>query len=446
MIKAGIDDLLREQEGMTTINRETIQAMQLKKLNRLLLAEKERQGFYADAGLPEQLESLEQLQTLPFTTDEDLAAHAASIVMLSQSRIQRVLSDATSGTTGSAKRVFYSEQDCENTIRLFMAGLGELVFPGSRTMICMPFSGPHGLGELISEAIRRLGAQPLKVGCGLTYLELKKWMEEEQPDTFVGMPVPLISMLRVLGKGSLERALISADACPDSITAACEEILGSRLFPHYGSREMGLGGAITCQAHAGMHLRENNVIAEIIDAEGRPVPPGEQGELVITTIGMEAMPVIRYRTGDYTRILPGTCPCGSNVLRLDKVHRGTRQNVTSAGIQADGVSMEALDELLFTHPQVVDCSAACIGRRFSTADSETADTQAAAEVQKRLIRQIAIEVLITPGADPARTADCLAQDLKKHFPGTDFVVRCREVKLEDVPMYPGKRSILQRSN
>ena len=146
-------------------------------------------------------------------------------------------------------------------------------------------------------------------------------MERERPDTFVGMPAPLLSMLRVCGRGSLKRALVSGDACPDEVLRCAEELLGARLFPHYGSREMALGGAITCEAHAGMHLRENHVIAEIVDESGRPLPEGEWGELVITTIGMEAMPLIRYRTGDRARILPGPCPCGSEIRRLDVASR-----------------------------------------------------------------------------------------------------------------------------
>ena len=156
------------------------------------------------------------------------------------------------------------------------------------------------------------------------------------------MPVQLLSLLRVCGHGSLKRALVSGDACPDAVLRGCEEILGSRLFPHYGSREMALGGAITCPAHAGMHLRENHVIAEIIDGNGLPLPHGETGELVITTIGMEAMPLIRYRTGDYTRVIPGKCPCGSEVLRLDTVRR------------KETAEIAALDETLFSLPFVAD--------------------------------------------------------------------------------------------
>lgn len=322
------------------VNRESLDALQLRKLNAVLKREKTRGGFYKN--MPEHLDSLDELRTLPFTTEEDLAQNAPGLLLCSQAEVQRILSDATSGTTGKAKRVFYTEGDLAGTVKLFTAGLGELIFPGSVTMICFPFSGPNGLGELISEAITRLGARPLKLGAGLTYGEYTSVMEKEQPDSFVGMPVQLLNILRVCGRGSLRRALVSGDACLEVVLRGCEEILGARLFPHYGSREMALGGAICCPAHAGMHLRENHVIAEIIDDAGRPLPPGEIGELVITTIGMEAMPLIRYRTGDYTRILPGPCPCGSAVLRLDTVTR------------KGGAQLAVLDEMLFSLPFVAD--------------------------------------------------------------------------------------------
>ena len=341
MTRSRIDELIKMQEGLPEVTRQSLEALQLKKLNAVLKREKARNGFYK--GLPDHLDSLEELAGLPFTTDEDLAQNAPGMLLCSQGEIQRVLSDATSGTTGSAKRVFYTEGDCRHTVELFMAGLGELVFPGSVTMICFPFSGPHGLGELIAEAIGVLGARPLKLGAGLSYGEWESVLREEKPDTYVGMPVQLLSMLRVCGKGSLKRALVSGDACPEAVIRETERLLGSRLFPHYGSREMALGGAICCPAHEGMHLRENHVIPEIVDEKGKVLPDGETGELVITTIGMEAMPLIRYRTGDHTRILPGPCPCGSVVKRLDSLLR-----------EGDAAEIAALDEKLFSLPFVAD--------------------------------------------------------------------------------------------
>ena len=384
-----IDALIAGQEGLERVDRETIEAIQLKKLNRLLAREKERGGYYRD--LPERLFSLADLPSLPFTTDEQLAANAPGLLLRSQSEISRVLSDATSGTTGAAKRVFYTEGDCERTVELFMAGLGELIFPGSVTMILFPFTGPFGLGELIAEAVSRLGARPLKLGASGSYGEWSEILEKERPDSFVGMPVQLLRLLRVCGRGSLRRALVSGDLCPAAVIEGCESILGSRLFPHYGSREMALGGAIDCGAHAGMHLRENHVIADIVDEDGKPLPPGEYGELVITTIGMEAMPLIRYRTGDYTRILPGKCPCGSEALRLDTVSR-----------RDGGEEMAALDETLFRLPFVADYRA------------------------ERKNGRLCLEILTCGEGE---------------LPPLDAAVTARPVRTEDGPLYRAKRRI-----
>ena len=398
MKRSRIDDMIRRQEDLPEVTAGDIRAMQLRKLNDLLRREKERGGYYGN--LPDHLDSLEELANLPFTTDEDLAGHVGQMLLVSQSEIQRVLSDATSGTTGRAKRVFYTAGDCERTVELFMAGLGELVFPGSVTMICMPFSGPYGLGELIAGAITRLGARPLKVGVGRPYGELKQILQAERPDTFVGMPGPLLSMLRLCGKQSLERALVSADACPDSVIKGCESILGTKLFPHYGSREMALGGAITCDAHEGMHLRDNHVIAEVIDDNGKVLPPGKTGQLVITTIGMEAMPLIRYQTGDYTKILPEPCPCGSEVTRLAPLRRKQEDSY-------------ALDEQLFRLPWLVDFRAV------------------------RRDGRLFLEGLVLPGTELKQAHQELKRFLKE-----DCEASLRWAVPEDSGMYPGKRRIL----
>lgn len=339
---SALDLWVKEQEELDILTREKLEEVQLKKLNRLLKREQERGGFYQ--GLPGHLSEISDLSGLPFTTEVDLKEQGYRMVLLSQSRIDRVRTEETSGTTGQAKRVYYSAADNERTVSFFSAGLSELVRPGEKTMICMPFTGPGGLGELIAEAIRCLGAEPLQAGIGKSYGELLRILQEKQPETFVGMPVPLLSLLRLqAGKSSLRRALVSADACPKTVMAEIETRLGSRLYPHYGSRETGLGGAVTCPAFSGMHLRENDIIAEIIDRTGKPLPAGQWGELVITTIQADAMPLIRYRTGDYTRLMPNACPCGSVLSRLDQVVRMGQKN-----------RMEQLDSLVFTVPEIVD--------------------------------------------------------------------------------------------
>lgn len=117
----------------------------------------------------------------------------------------------------------------------------------------------------------RGGDTPLEGGVGKTYGELLEILRREKPETFVGMPVPLLSLLRLEERCSIKRALISADFCPDTVCREIENLLGTRPYPHYGSREIGLGGAVTCQAFEGMHIRENDIYPEIIDKEGREV-------------------------------------------------------------------------------------------------------------------------------------------------------------------------------
>jgi len=365
MQKSRIDKMIMAQEGLASLKREDITRMQLAKLNALLAREKERRGFYKD--LPEHLSSLDDLRSLPFTTEQDLSEHSSSMFLGSQSDVERVISGSTSGTTGISKRVFYTEKDLEHTVQLYMAGIGEMALPGESVLICMPFSGPQGLGELISEAVRHIGCRPVKGGTDYSYGEIAALIEKEKPENIIAMPVPLLSMLRVIGRGSLRKALVSADACPPSVQKACEELLGSKLFPHYGSREMGMAGAICCSAHEGMHLRENCVIAEIVDESGSVLPDGEKGELVITTVGMEALPLIRYKTGDLARILPGICPCGSEVLRLEVLGR----------IGADA-EMAMLDDELFKDPQLADC------RILRTSTGEL-------KVEKRLLSDVRAE-------------------------------------------------------
>lgn len=353
MKKSNLDTWICETENLPQLTRSDLEALQFSRLNDLLRREHELGRFYRN--LPRQLRSPEELRSLPFTTPQMLAHHDGSFLLTSQSQVSRVISGATSGTTGPAKRIFYTERDTAHTITFFAAGIAEMVGPGDRVLITFPFSGAFGLGDLIEQAVVSLNAKPLRIGARKTYREICDFLSEEKPDCYIGFPVPLLSLARFYSFGihhsvgsnpvfPIKRALISGDACSKGVVDALEQLLQSRLFPHYGSREMGLGGAVTCPAHEGMHLRENHIIAEIIGKDLRPVPDGQWGELVITTIGLEAMPLIRYRTGDYTRFLPDPCPCKSVTKRLDMVSR----------MGDSSLSMEALDSILFPIGTLVD--------------------------------------------------------------------------------------------
>ena len=354
MRRTRLDALICRQERLKELTRERLEEIQLSRLNDVLRREKAQGRFYRD--LPERLSSLEDLTLLPFTTADMLSSSSSRMLLLSQSEILRVISGETSGTTGQPKRIFYTKRDLGRTVELFAAGIGEMCAAGNRVLIDMPFSGPYGLGELVEKATRRTGAMPLRGHPGGSWEERARQVHEERPDTAIAFPVPLLGLARLYrdlyGDGfPIRSALVSGDACPSGVMKCLAEECSMTLFPHYGSREMALAGAISCPAHEGMHLRENHVLAEIIDRDGNVLPEGAFGELVITTIGMEGMPLIRYRTGDRTRFLPGPCSCGGATRRLDRVSR----------MDWSSSRMEELDSLLFPVPNLVDFHAAWEG-------------------------------------------------------------------------------------
>ena len=267
MKKSNLDNWIIQTESLPELTRMGLENLQLRRLNQTLSRTKRRGGIYAQ--YPDHIESLQDLQALPFTTAQMLSAGAGNFLLCSQSQVSRVISDSTSGTSGPAKRVFYTQNDLEHTVGFFAAGIGEMLRPGERCFIAFPFSGPFGLGDLIAQAVERLKGIPIRAGFGQSWERLCRLVRQTQPQTYIGFPTALLGLARVYGADfPIQRALVSADACPAGVMLALDEILESKLYPHYGSRECGLGGAITCPAFQGMHLRENHIIGEIVDADG----------------------------------------------------------------------------------------------------------------------------------------------------------------------------------
>ena len=401
MKRTNLDSWIETIEGIPHLTRENLEELQLRRLNETLKRLKDRGGIYKD--YPDKLESLSELRTLPFTTAQMLAEHPGRFLLTSQAEVNRVISGATSGTTGPAKRVFYTHADTEHTIGLFTAGISEMLRAGEKCFIAFPFTGPFGLGDLIAQAVERIGGTAIRAGFGQTFGEMLVLLEETKPETYIGFPVTLLSLIRLYGDDfPVKRALVSGDACPAGVMEELEQALGNKLYPHYGSRECGLGGAVTCPAFEGMHLRENHIIPEIIDENGNVLPDGQYGELVLTTIGAEAMPLVRYRTGDYTRILP-PCKCGGVTRCLDTVSR-----------REGDISIEELDSALFHIPELVDYRAAW-------------DSKLSVEAYGNLSSGTAIQAAV-----------------KKLYPWTEASVCVFPAGKEQRPVYLGKRHIIRK--
>jgi phenylacetate-coenzyme A ligase PaaK-like adenylate-forming protein len=193
---------------------------------------------------------------------------------------------------------------------------------------------------------------------GGSYLQVLKYMGEII-DVIVGIPSQILRLSRTggaPGKPTLKSVLLSADTVPFAVTRAVSEAWDVPVYGHYGMTETGLGGGVECAARDGYHLREADLLFEIVDpVSGRPLPDGEIGEIVVTTLTRRGMPLIRYRTGDRSRIVTVPCPCGTVLRRLDRV--SGRIGGLAALPGGRTVSIEELDELVYADPAVLAYSA-----------------------------------------------------------------------------------------
>jgi phenylacetate-coenzyme A ligase PaaK-like adenylate-forming protein len=137
---------------------------------------------------------------------------------------------------------------------------------------------------------------------------------------------------------------------PQSIIDRIKKTWNCKVYSHYGHTEFGFGGAVDCEHHKGLHLRDVDLIFEIINPEsGEAAKSGERGEIVVTTLSNEAMPLIRYRTGNLSRIIETPCGCGCTLPRLGKIEGRISSNIS---VGNDIISIHQLDELIFAIPTV----------------------------------------------------------------------------------------------
>jgi phenylacetate-coenzyme A ligase PaaK-like adenylate-forming protein len=149
--------------------------------------------------------------------------------------------------------------------------------------------------------------------------------------------------------------LLTTDHVPQAIKRVIEERFACQVYNHYGMTEMGLGGGVDCEARRGYHLREADLLFEIIDPKtGGVLPDGECGEVVFTTLTRRGMPLIRYRTGDVSRFIPGPCSCGTRLKTLEPV---TQRWSGRLPIGPRYLTMADLDEALFAIDGVLNFTA-----------------------------------------------------------------------------------------
>ena len=278
--------------------------------------------------------SLDDLPALPFAAKDDLREHYPfGLLAVAPEELARV--HASSGTGGHPTIVGYTRGDLEVWTEVMarclrMAGVrpGMLVHNAYGYGL---FTG--GLG--FHQGAERLGATVVPVSGGLTARQITL-LRDLRPQVLCATPSYALNIahaLRQAGLGpddlALEIGVFGAEPWTAGMGEALERELGLVALNMYGLSEVaGPGVAAECpEAREGLHIQEDHFLPEVVDPDsGRPLPPGEEGELVLTTLTKEALPMLRYRTGDVAALLPGACPCGRTFVRMSPV-RGRRDDM-----------------------------------------------------------------------------------------------------------------------
>ena len=297
------------------------------------------------------------MEAVPLLREEHLRQFGKQMLCVQQDAIHRIVTLASSGTTGEPKRVYFTEKDQELTVDFFANGMQTFTESGDKVLILLPSATPGCVGDLLSIGLRRFGAKPLPYGILDDCEKVLALLYAEQPQVIVANPVQMLLLAYYYEKNrcrfpeksiALQAILLSTDYIAESLVSQLQRIFACPVYEHYGMTEMGLGGAVACTAQKGYHMREADMLFEVVNPEtGKQVPVGEYGEVVFTTLTREAMPFIRYATGDWGRFLPHSCACSTVLPRLDKI----------AGRLDDAVGITQLDEILFAYDGILNYTA-----------------------------------------------------------------------------------------
>ncbi len=338
-----------ELETMTRPEIEKLQMERLKNtLQRCMNAPFYKKRFEEHGLKPEDIRSLEDLRKIPFTTKQDLRDNypfGMSVVPLEQ--VVRLHS--SSGTTGTPTVILHTQKDLDewaNAVArcLYMVGLrpGDIFQNSSGYGM---FTG--GLG--FQYGAERLGMLTVPAAAGNTKRQIK-FITDFGTTALHAIPSyagRLYEVMEEMGidprrDTKLRTLIIGAEPHSDQQRRRIEDMLGVKAYNSFGMSEMcGPGVAFECPEQNGMHIWEDYYIVEIVDPETlEPVPEGEVGELILTTINREAMPLLRYRTRDLTRILPGECPCGRHHKRLDRMKGRSDDMMILKGVNIFPIQIE----------------------------------------------------------------------------------------------------------
>ena len=288
---------------------------------------------------PDEVRCLEDLARLPVTTREDLQAnYPYGLFAVPLREVVRIhASTCMSVVVGYTRNDIKTWSDLMARV-LVAGGVGK----DDVVQIALGYNLSTG-GFGVHYGAERIGASVIPTSTGNTRRQLKI-MRDFKTTALVATPGYAALLGRTLqeqgtprGSLSLRAALLGGEPLSDILRRDIQDRLGVVATDNYGLSEvMGPGVAGECQERDGLHINEDHFLVEVVDPVSlAPVAPGEPGELVITTLSKEAFPVIRFRTRDITRLLPGTCPCGRTTRRMARVERRSDDILIVRGVKVD---------------------------------------------------------------------------------------------------------------
>jgi len=286
LLEAWIKKKIGIREG--ALNREHISQYQLEKVRQTIRRAYGNSPFYrtllkdvADI----EMSSLADLHRFPFTTADHIRDQALQFLCVSQSNISRIVTLDSSGTTGKAKRIYFTAADQELTIDFFEQGMFTIVKPGDRVLILLPSERVGSVGDLLMTALKRAGAKPILHGVVRNVSETLEIMAREKIDSVVGIPVQVLALARYTefsGKTvGLKSVLLSTDYVPEAITLELGRVWGCQVFEHYGMTEMGLGGGLTAKFMTVIICGKRIYISKSLTKEGSLYLTGRKVKLFL---------------------------------------------------------------------------------------------------------------------------------------------------------------------
>ncbi len=325
--------------------------------------------LFEKAGVTEDdLHSLADIAKLPFTFPADLAGTSYSLLCTSQGEVEKPVTFYSSGSTGTKKRIFFSMADIQKILDFLPRGMNTVIGRDeARVLVFLQNSQGRGIGSILAQSLNAFGMQGWTADLQDSTDDILRATVEHKINVWFGDAITIYRATRVLEKQADLRSLgmqcifITMSNIPQSMIDYLHSAWGCRVSTHYGLTESGWGLAVDCDVCPGYHYDELDHIVEVVDPEtGGPVPEGREGEVVLTNISRDCMPLIRYRTGDIATLTKSVC--GSHLMTLGHIRR-RKEGATE--YNGHYIYPALFDEVLFSTDGLLDYRIFLEGGRIS---------------------------------------------------------------------------------